>query len=117
MRSATEVFEDHLRRALAGDIQADIAGNFAEDCILLTSFGSFGSFEGREGVRQAARLLEKQLPDAEYRYAQRICHGELCFLEWTAEARGARVEDGADSFLIQDGLIRVMTIHYTPVGH
>jgi hypothetical protein len=38
---------------------------------------------------------------------------ELCFLGWTAEADNARVEDDADSFLIQDGAIKIMTIHYT----
>ena len=36
------------------------------------------------------------------------------FLEWTGEAdNGARVEDGADSYLIRDGRIHAMTIHYT----
>ena len=28
---------------------------------------------------------------------------------------GARVEDGADSYLIRDSKIRVMTIHYTVI--
>jgi len=33
---------------------------------------------------------------------------------WTGEAdNGARIEDGADSFLIRDGRIHAMTIHYT----
>lgn len=111
MRSSYQVFEDHLKRALEGDVEGDITHSFAEDCILLTSFGTF---QGREGVRQAAELLERQLPNARYQYETRICHGEICLLEWSAEGEGTRVEDGADSFLIQDGLIKVMTIHYTP---
>jgi hypothetical protein len=43
-----------------------------------------------------------------------MAEGEMGFLEWTGEAgNGARVEDGADSYLIRDGRIRAMTIHYT----
>jgi hypothetical protein len=45
-----------------------------------------------------------------------MAEGEMGFLEWTAEAEnGARVTDGADSYLIRDGRIRAMTIHYTVV--
>lgn len=110
MRSTKDVLEDHLQRALSRDIDADISRNFAEDCVVLTCFGNF---HGRDGARRAAELLEQQLPNAQYHYTTTICNGELAMLEWTAEADGARVEDGADSFLIQDGVIRVMTVHYT----
>ena len=53
------------------------------------------------------------MPEARYRYTQRAVHGEIAFLEGTAAGRGCRVRDGADSFLIRDGRIEVMTIHYT----
>jgi hypothetical protein len=111
MRSTKDVLEDHLQRALVRDIDTDISRNFAEDCVILTCFGNF---HGRDGVRRAAELLEAQLPNARYHYNTTICNGELALLEWTAEADGARVDDGADSFLIQDGAIRVMTVHCTP---
>lgn len=109
-RSTVEVFEDHLARAQRGDVEGDIAHNFAPDCVLLTSFGGF---EGHDGVRTAARLLEEQVPEAKYLYTQRATHGEIAFLEWTAVGRSAVVGDGADTFLIRDDRIRVMTIHYT----
>lgn len=104
------VFEDHLRQALEEEPCTDIYSRFAEDCLLVTSFGTF---HGHQGVRRAAELLEEYLPNARYRYEDRIHQGELCFLGWSAEADGARVDDGADSFLIQNGTIRVMTIYYT----
>jgi hypothetical protein len=43
----------------------------------------------------------------------------MAFLEWSATSEQARVEDGADSFLIRHGRILMMTIHYTVIekGH
>jgi hypothetical protein len=109
-RSTAEIFNDHLERALREDLEGDLAANYATDCVLLTTYGRF---EGHNGRREAAALLGKQLPNPRYNYEHRVTEGEIAFLEWTAEADGARVRDGADTFLIRDGLIRVMTIHYT----
>jgi hypothetical protein len=109
-RSTAEVLDDHLARAGREDVEGDIENNFAPDCVLLTSFGRF---EGHNGVRAAAALLEEQVPEAKYLYTQRAVHGEIAFLEWTAVGRGAVVGDGADTFLIRDDRIRVATIHYT----
>ncbi|HVL75612.1 MAG TPA: nuclear transport factor 2 family protein, partial [Noviherbaspirillum sp.] len=73
-----------------------------------------GTFRGLEGVREKVRLLAEQLPRGRWTYRTVLADGEMGFLEWSAEAEnGARVEDGADSYLIQNGRIRAMTIHYT----
>ena len=109
-RSTQEVFEDHLDLAQQGNVEIDLERNFAEDCVLLTTYGVF---RGREGARAAADLLGKQIGRTKYEYRTRLWHGEIAFLEWTAKTPTATVDDGADSFLIRDGLIRVMTIHYT----
>ena len=42
-----------------------------------------------------------------------VAHGEVGYLEWTADGPTARVRDGADSFVIRDGRIVAQTIHYT----
>lgn len=112
MRSTEEVFADHLALAQGGDLETDLARNFAADCVLLTGFGTFS---GHAGVRQAAELLARQLPHARFTCRTRLWHGEIAFLEWEATAEGGIVRDGADSFLIRAGRIRVMTIHYTPM--
>src|SRR6476469_5614513 len=109
-RSTREVLEDHLRLRLEGEIEEDITRNYAEDVVLLTSFGVF---RGQEGVRQSAQLLLEQLPCIRYQYRTRMVDGEMAFLEWTARCRVARVDDGADSFLIRNGRIVARTIHYT----
>lgn len=109
-RSTEEVFKDHLALAQSGDVETDIARNYAPDCVLLTSFGTFA---GHDGVRAAAQLLESQLGASQYEYQTVVWSGEMAFLEWTATSDRATIPDGADSFLIQDGLIRAMTIHYS----
>lgn len=109
-RSTEEVFQDHLALAQAGDVETDLARNFAPDCVLLTSYGTF---HGHRGVRDAAQLLAEQLGPASYEYHTTVCSGEVAFLEWTATTERATVPDGADSFLIQEGLIQAMTIHYS----
>jgi SnoaL-like domain len=109
-RSTNEVFEDHLALAQSGDVEKDLARNFAPDCVLLTTYGIF---RGHEGVRAAARLLDEQIGRTQYTYRTRLCHGEIAFLEWTADTDRASIADGADSYWIRAGRIRVMTIHYT----
>lgn len=109
-RSTEQVFLDHLARAQKGDVEGDIQHNFAPTCVLLTTYGTF---RGHEGVREAAALLERQLGPATYTYKKQVWEGELAFLEWTADTARASVPDGADSFLIRDGRIVAMTIHYT----
>lgn len=109
-RSAQEVLDDHLALAAVGDWAADIERNVADDIVVLTGFGVF---EGRDQVRVLADLLDAQLPNARFEYTAVVVRGEVAFLEWTADADGARVRDGADSYVIRDGRIAAQTIHYT----
>lgn len=107
-RSTEEVFEDHLQLALAGDLETDL-GSRSDDSVFLTSFGIY---HGCEGARKLRGLLMSQVPGCHYVYQTRLTAGEMAFLEWTATSEKSRIEDGADSYLIRDGRIRVMTIHY-----
>jgi hypothetical protein len=109
-RSAAEVFEDHLRLAGEHRFQEDIERNVSPGIVVLERRGIF---RGHEGVKELARVLEKELPQAPYVYTNRLVEGRVAFLEWTAEAGHARVRDGADSFVIEDGWIVAQTIHYT----
>jgi hypothetical protein len=109
-RSAREVFEDHLRLAAEHRFAEDLARNVSPACVVLERRGVF---RGHAGVRELARLLEEELPGGGYTYTNRLVEGRMAFLEWTAEVDGARVRDGADSFLIERGWIVAQTIHYT----
>jgi hypothetical protein len=37
----------------------------------------------------------------------------VLYLEWKATGGGRRVEDGIDTFIFRDGMIRVQTVVYT----
>jgi hypothetical protein len=109
-RSVAEVFEDHLQRRLAGDVEGDLTYNYDDAVVLLSAAGVY---RGRDGVRECARVLREQLGRATYRYLTRLAAGEIAFLEWTAQGAAASVEDGADSFVLRNGLIVAQTVHFT----
>ncbi len=109
-RSARAVFEEHLKLAREGNMEEELIRNNAEDIVLLTNYGRF---HGHQGVKEAAKLLEEQLPNGTYNYKLKLCHENICFLHWTGDSEESYILDGADSFLIEDGKIKVQTIFYT----
>lgn len=109
-RSPGEVYEDHLALASKGEIEKDIERNYAPDAVLLTNYGTF---KGEKGIKEAAALLQQQLPNGSYDYKLKLCHEEICFLQWTGKSGVSVIPDGADSFFIKDGKIRVQTIYYS----
>lgn len=109
-RSTEEVLDSHLRLRKQKATAEDICCDYAQDAVLLSCHGVF---QGHEGVRRSTGLLKRELPGATNEYRTRLVEDEVAFLEWTARSDGARVEDGADSFVIRDGLIVAQTIHYT----
>jgi hypothetical protein len=42
-----------------------------------------------------------------------IFQADIVFLAWGDEGGGSRIEDGIDTFVFRDGLIRVQTVRYT----
>lgn|SRR5919112_1892666 len=109
-RTTREVFDDHLRAASASDDEGDIARNYAPDVVLLTGIGIL---RGHDGVRRSRSVLRDDLPGASYDYVTRLVDGETAFLEWEAHSDAIEVDDGADSFVVRDGLIVAQTIHYS----
>lgn len=109
-RSARQVFEDHLRTGLEGTVEEDLARNYADDLVVLTSNGVQ---RGHDRLRRQADKLRKELPNCTFCYGTQLVEGEFAFLEWSADADGAKVRDGADSYVIRNGQIVAQTIHYT----
>ncbi|GIH19698.1 nuclear transport factor 2 family protein [Rugosimonospora africana] len=109
-RPPAEVFDDHLRLSAQGRFEEDIERNLSPECVVLERRGVF---HGREGARQLARYLAEEVPDARYTYVRQLAEGRVFMLEWTADSDLARVRDGVDSYVIEDGWIVAQTIHYT----
>lgn len=112
-RPTRQVFEDHLRLRKLGKTEEDIERNYAEDLVVLSGTGKH---LGRDGVRETARNLGKYLANGTWEYRNTLVEGEYAFLEWTARSDNGMVCDGADSFVIRNGLIEFQSIHYTVYG-
>jgi len=109
-RSAEEVLDDHLGLAAKWILEEDMIRNSAEDIVLLTNFGVF---HGHDGIREAVKILEMELPNGTFEYKVKLCEGNMGFLHWTGDSEESHIDDGADSYLIENGKIIMQTIYYT----
>ena len=108
-RTPEEVFAHHGQALGAGDLD-DIVADFAEDAIVI---GPGGAARGKDGVRAAFTALLNDLPNASFSLKRQVLEGDVLLLEWSADAARTRADDGVDTFVFGDGLIRAQTVHYT----
>ncbi len=108
-RTPEEVFAHHAQSLGAGDLDAIVA-DYADDAFLITPAAVM---RGRDGVRAVFTQLLSDVPDAAWDLKTQIYEDDVLFLEWAADAAATRVEDGIDTFVFRDGLIRVQTVRYT----
>lgn len=108
-RSPEEVFEDHLRLRLEGNLAEDLRRNYAEDVVLLTVNSNA---RGHDAIRMSAERLNQQLPDAEFNIVAKQVNGPYTLLIWSAKSAHLDAVEGADSFVIREGKIVFQSIHY-----
>jgi ketosteroid isomerase-like protein len=108
VRSAEQVLDDHLRQGQSGSIDDDLARNYAEDAVVLSSRGVL---RGHDGVRQM-QSLNHEAASAKFTYYRKLVEGDVGFLEWSGESDHAVIRDGADSYVIREGKIAAQTVHY-----
>jgi ketosteroid isomerase-like protein len=108
-RTPQEVFQHHAEVLIAGDIDG-IVEDYADDAVLITPDGTL---HGKDGVRQGFEKLLADLPSADWDVPTQIFEGDLLFIEWNAKSEQTRAEDGIDTFVFRDGLIRAQTVRYT----
>jgi uncharacterized protein (TIGR02246 family) len=109
MRSPQEVFDHHAQALGAEDLE-EIVADYSDDAVFITPSGVQ---RGKDGIRQAFTKLLSEVPQATWDLKTTIYEGDILFLEWGAEGGGNRIEDGIDTFVFRDGLIRVQTVRYT----
>jgi len=68
---------------------------------------------GKEGVREGFIQLLADVPNADWTVPTQIYEGDVLFIERTATSAAIKVEDGIDTFVFRDGMIRVQTVRYT----
>jgi len=108
-RTPREVFQHHAEALGAGDLD-QIVADYTDDAVFITPAGVQ---RGKEGIRAAFTQLLADVPDAAWDLKTQIYEGDVLFLEWAAHADATFVEDGIDTFVFRDGLIRVQTVRYT----
>jgi len=108
-RTPEEVFSHHAQALGAGDLD-EIVADYADDAVFITPAGVR---RGKDGVRAGFTQLLADVPNAKWELPTQIYEGDILFLEWTADSAATRVEDGIDTFVFRDGLIRVQTVRYT----
>lgn len=108
-RSTEEVLDDHPRCRSAGDIERDLERNYATDVVILSSTRAA---EGHDAARWFHAILRNHVP-GDFEFPVKHIRGPYAFIEWRAREPGRSDEDGADSFVIENGRIVLQTIHYT----
>jgi len=108
-RTPQEVFQHHAQALGAGDLD-EIVADYTDDAVFITPAGVQ---RGKDGVRAAFNQLLADVPNAAWNLKTETYEGDVLFLEWAADAAQTRVEDGIDTFVFSDGLIRVQTVRYT----
>ena len=101
---------DHLRAVNKGDVQA-ILEDYADDSVILTAQGAL---EGKTGVDAFFTQAFSLLPEAEVTATSTVVSGDAMLVRWTAESPAGRVDDGVDTFVVEDGLIKLQSSSFTP---
>ncbi|OBH41325.1 nuclear transport factor 2 family protein [Mycobacterium mantenii] len=109
-RTPQEVFAHHGTALAAGDLD-EIVVDYAEDSVLISPAGVA---RGKDAIRRVFAALLDDLPDANWDLKTQLFDDDVLFLEWTADSAVNRVDDGVDTFVFRDGMIRVQTVRYTP---
>ena len=108
-RTPQEVFQHHAEALIAGDLEGIVA-DYSDDAVFITPDGAL---HGTDGVRQGFTKLLSDLPSAEWEVPTTIFEGDVLFIEWKAVSEKTMADDGIDTFVFRDGMIRVQTVRYT----
>ncbi len=110
-RTPQEVFKHHGEALGAEDLDA-IVSDYADDALFITPDGVR---RGKDGVRAGFEKLLADLPGASWQMPTLLFADDALLLEWKADSERGKVEDGIDTFVFSDGLIRVQTVRYTVI--
>ncbi len=108
-RTPQEIFQHHGEALMAEDLDA-IVSDYSHDALFITPEGVR---RGQDGVREGFVQLLGDVPGARWELPTQIFEDDILLLEWKAESETTKVEDGIDTFVFRDGLIRVQTVRYT----
>jgi len=107
-RTPEEVFAHHGQTLGAEDLEG-IISDYADDAILIVQKQVY---RGKDGARQVFTQLLSDVPQAQWELETAFAD-DVLYLGWKATGGGRKVENGVDTFIFADGMIRVQTVVYT----
>ncbi len=107
-RTPDEVFAHH-GQTLGGEDLEGIISDYSDDAILIVQNQVY---RGKDGARQVFIQLLSDVPQARWELATTFAD-DVLYLGWKATGGGRKVENGVDTFIFKDGMIRVQTVFYT----
>ena len=94
----------HTKRLSKHSISQKLAGDYAEDALLVTLDGSF---KGREAILTGFfQNTMGQAPDIKIHFEKVVFEDDLCLLQWSADSSMGTIPRGTAAFIIRDGLIQ-----------
>jgi ketosteroid isomerase-like protein len=105
MRSTGEVLDHHLKCFAERNLDAILA-DYSADAVFC---GPEGALRGPKAIRPVFEgiLAEFAKPGASFVRKQRVVEGDYAYIVWSAETADNSYELASDTFLIQDGSIRL----------
>lgn len=102
-RTTEEVFNSHREAIETVDFEK-LAADYAEDAVMVTLDGSF---IGREAIMSGFfQQIAAQFPDIKINFEKVAIEGDVCLLNWTADASAMSMPAGVGVLFIKDGLIQ-----------
>jgi len=90
-RTIQEVFDSHVEAIETIDFQK-LAGDYAEDAVLITLDGSF---HGRDEIMSDFfQASLSQFPDVKFTFEKTTIEGDTCLLKWSADASAVKIPAG-----------------------
>lgn len=102
-RSAQDVFQAHAVALASGDLPK-IMEDYSADAVLLTPEGPI---HGRDAISDFFAAALANLPDAEFEVRTAIFSDDALLLRWSASSSTNRIADAVDTFVFEQGLIRL----------
>ena len=105
MRSTAEVLDHHLKCFAARDMEGVLA-DYSADAVF---FGPEGALRGPNAIKPVFEKMfaEFAKPGRSFAMKQRLIEGEYAYIVWTSETADNSYELASDTFVIQNGSIRL----------
>ncbi|MDP2755353.1 MAG: nuclear transport factor 2 family protein [Nitrospirota bacterium] len=114
-RTMQEIWQHHGKALAARDINEFIK-DFADDCLFVNNpqgGHASGTFRGPLGVTEWCKEFFQLFKDiSEFTYAETFTHDNTFVVLWEIHSTSHHVINGVDTFVIENGRFKIVTVVY-----